>query len=53
MVAGCRTFLIGNLKCDLCRLMEEEKAKPDLIVSSLLHGSKIIEKEVNGNGNIS
>lgn len=52
-VAGCRTFLIGNLKCDLCRLMEEEKVKPDLIVSSLLHGSKIIEREVNGNGNIS
>jgi D-glycero-D-manno-heptose 1,7-bisphosphate phosphatase len=50
---GCRSFLIGNLKCDLCRLMEEEGVKPDLIVPSLLHGSKIIEKEVNGNGNIS
>jgi D-glycero-D-manno-heptose 1,7-bisphosphate phosphatase len=50
---GCRTFLIGNLKCDLCRLMEDEGVKPDFIVSSLLHASKIIEKEVNGNGNIS
>jgi len=50
---GCRTFLIGNLKCDLCRLMEDECVKPDLIVPSLLHAFKIIEGEVNGNGNIS
>jgi D-glycero-D-manno-heptose 1,7-bisphosphate phosphatase len=50
---GCRTFLIGNLKCDLCRLMEDECVKPDFIVPSLLHAFKIIEGEVNGNGNIS
>lgn len=49
---GCRSFLIGYLKCDLCRLMEDEGVKPDLIVPSLLHGSKIIEREVNGTGNI-
>lgn len=51
--AGCRSFLIGILKCDLCRLMEKEKIKPDLIIPNLLRGSKIIEREVNGNGNIS
>ena len=50
---GCRTLLIGNLKCDLCRLMEDECVKPDLIVPSLLQAFKIIEGEVNGNGNIS
>ena len=44
---GCKTILIGSLKCDLCRLMESERVKPDLIVSSLLHASKIIEKEVS------
>jgi len=49
---GCRSFLVGYLKCDLCRLMEHEGVKPDLIVPSLLHGSKIIEKEVNESGNI-
>jgi len=49
---GCRSFLIGYLKCDLCRLMEDEGIKPDLIVPSLLHGSKIIEREVNETGNI-
>ena len=45
--AGCRTILIGKLKCDLCRLMIEKGVKPDHIVPSLLHASKIIEKEVN------
>ena len=49
---GCKSFLIGYLKCDLCRLMEDEGVKPDLIVPSLLHGSKIIEKEVNESGDI-
>jgi len=49
---GCKSILIGYLKCDLCRLMEHEGVKPDLIVPSLLHGSKIIEKEVNDRGNI-
>jgi len=48
----CRSFLIGYLKCDLCRLMEDEGVKPDFIVPSLLHGSKIIEKEVNESGDI-
>ena len=49
---GCRSILVGYLKCDLCRLMEHEGVKPDLIVPSLLHGSKIIEKGVNESGNI-
>jgi len=50
---GCRSFLIGNLKCDLCRLMENENVKPDFIVPNLFHASKIIEKELKKNGNIS
>jgi len=50
---GCKVFLIGDLKCDLCRVMEDEGVRPDLIVPSLLHASRIIEREVNGNGNIS
>lgn len=44
---GCRSFLIGYLKCDLCRFMEDEGVKPDLIIPSLLEASKIIEREVN------
>lgn len=45
--AGCVTFLIGTMKCDLCRLMDEVGVKPDYIVPSLLHASKTIEEEVN------
>jgi D,D-heptose 1,7-bisphosphate phosphatase len=43
---GCKTILIGDLKCDLCRRMEDQEVKPDYIVCSLLEASKIIQKEV-------
>lgn len=49
---GCKSYMIGYLKCDLCRLMENENVKPDLIAPSLLHVSKIIAREVNDHGNI-
>ena len=45
---GCRTFLIGYLKCDLCKFMEDEHTRPDLIVPSLFAASEIIEKEISG-----
>jgi histidinol-phosphate phosphatase family protein len=45
---GCRTFLVGYLKCDLCKLMEDKGVRPDVIVPSLFAASKIIEKEING-----
>jgi D,D-heptose 1,7-bisphosphate phosphatase len=45
--AGCKTVLIGYLKCDLCRLMNENGVKADYIFPSLFHASEIIEKEVN------
>ena len=45
---GCRTILIGSLKCDLCRLMEDEGVKPDRIVADLLGASRIIQEEISG-----
>jgi D-glycero-D-manno-heptose 1,7-bisphosphate phosphatase len=45
---GCRTFLIGYLKCDLCKLMEDEGTRPDLIVPSLFEASEIVKKEIIG-----
>jgi D-glycero-D-manno-heptose 1,7-bisphosphate phosphatase len=47
--AGCVTILLGQLKCDLCRLMSEKDIKPDGIFPNLLQASKIIEGTKNGN----
>jgi len=33
--AGCRTVLIGSMKCELCRLISEKNVKPDVISGSL------------------
>jgi D-glycero-D-manno-heptose 1,7-bisphosphate phosphatase len=46
---GSETFLIGSLKCDLCRLMQAERAEPDHIVADLYDASRVIEKETDGN----
>jgi D-glycero-D-manno-heptose 1,7-bisphosphate phosphatase len=43
--AGCKTILIGRMKCDLCKYMDEENVKPDFITPSLYDASLIIEKE--------
>jgi len=43
--AGCKTILIGRMKCDLCKYMEDEGVKPDHIVPNLYKASLIIEKE--------
>jgi D-glycero-D-manno-heptose 1,7-bisphosphate phosphatase len=45
-LVGCKPIFVGDLKCDLCRLMERMEVKPDFIAPSLLAASKIIEKEV-------
>ena len=42
--AGCNTILIGRMKCDLCKLMQEKNVKPDIIVPNLFKASLIIEK---------
>jgi len=51
--AGCKTILIGNLKCDICKILEEENAKPNFVAENLYKASLIIEKERMHNGNIS
>lgn len=44
--AGCKTILIGRMKCDLCRIMEDIGVKPGFITPNLYKASLIIEKEV-------
>ena len=41
--AGCKTILLGRLKCDQCKIMEDLDAKPDLIASNLSQAVKLIE----------
>ena len=43
--AGCKTIFIGRMKCDLCKLMEDEQAKPNYIAPNLYKAALIIEKE--------
>ncbi len=40
--AGVRTILVGRMKCELCRLMDEEDARPDAVCSDLLEAAKVI-----------
>ncbi len=40
--AGCHTVLIGRMKCELCRLMEEQGTVPDLIASNLVEAFETI-----------
>lgn len=40
--AGCKTVLIGRMRCELCRVMDELDVRPDFIVSNLFESiSKI------------
>jgi D-glycero-D-manno-heptose 1,7-bisphosphate phosphatase len=43
--AGCKTILIGNMKCDLCKIMEKEGVKPNFIVPNLYKAFLIIERD--------
>jgi len=43
--AGYTTILIGLMKCDLCKLMDEENSRPDFIVGSLIKAVEIIRKK--------
>ena len=40
--AGCRTILLGRMKCELCRLMDEADVRPDAICSDLREVVKMV-----------
>jgi len=40
--AGTKTMLIGNMKCELCRMMDEQNARPDAVSSDLIRAVQII-----------
>jgi D-glycero-D-manno-heptose 1,7-bisphosphate phosphatase len=50
--AGCKTILLGNMKCELCRLMDEDDARPEAIVPDLLKACHIILSWEEKHGNL-
>lgn len=50
--AGCKTILLGRMKCQLCTRMDEENAKPDIIAANLLEAARTILRGENKHGNI-
>lgn len=50
--AGVRTILLGKMKCELCRLMDEEDARPDTIASNLKEAAQFILNEGDRSGNL-
>jgi len=43
--AGCKAVLLGRMKCELCFLMDEMDAKPDIIASNLLEAAHSILRQ--------
>lgn len=46
IAAGCKTILLGRMKCEMCKLMEDVGVKSNFIVPNLLVASKLIQKEL-------
>ena len=42
--AGTKTILVGTVKCERCRLMDKEKARPDAIISNLKEAAQFISR---------
>ncbi len=41
---GCKTILLGRMKCELCRLMDEKNIRPDHIVKDLYNAIDVIKE---------
>jgi len=51
--AGCRAILLGRMKCELCRIMDDESVKPDAIFSNLKEAVKfILDSKESEHGNL-
>lgn len=51
-MAGCRTILIGKLKCDVCSIFSDKRLKPDAIAENLLDAVCKIKEWEGYNGDI-
>jgi D-glycero-D-manno-heptose 1,7-bisphosphate phosphatase len=41
--AGCKTILLGRMKCDLCSLMDKWDARPDFIARDLIEAVGVVK----------
>lgn len=41
--AGCKTILLGKMKCELCHLMDEQDAHSDFIAPNLLEAANLVK----------
>ena len=39
---GCRTILLGKLKCEFCDLMDKEGVRPDFIAADILEAANLV-----------
>jgi len=44
--AGVKTIFVGRLKCDICKIMDDQNTKADFIAPNLYKAAQIIETEV-------
>jgi D-glycero-D-manno-heptose 1,7-bisphosphate phosphatase len=42
---GCKTILLGKMKCEICHLMDEKNARPDKICDNLLEAIRVVMLE--------
>jgi len=43
--AGCKTILLGRIKCELCQLMDEMNARPDFTTAHLLEAAQLVASQ--------
>lgn len=41
--AGCKTILLGKMKCELCHLMDEQDARPDFVAANLFEAANLVK----------
>jgi histidinol-phosphate phosphatase family protein len=49
--AGCKTILLGRMKCELCHMMNGSSSRPDAIAQNLLGAVSVISDWEVKNGN--
>lgn len=49
---GCTTIWLGKLKCEICRVMDENGSRPDYISLTLSQAAELIEQMEGPHGNL-